>query len=524
MFLLSFLATLAALPETVPAQETAEELTVNSATLGNQGQELGAGSEQDRLANIFKLQKQLVYDLLRQAGINPDTLPPEVKKAIDKPHTKNLKAFLAFAEGLDQMDQGNYKAAEAKFKEAVALDPDFALAQELLDTVPNRTLEPNQIADLMRTGAAGAPAKTPQDPTGSSNDANTFFQDSLNNRTTGNDTDKKVSDQQPQVVTTTVTQTPPIVVTPPVVVTPPPPDVTPPVVVPPPIVVETPPPLLGFYAALVGFNCGVEGCGTVRNPYIGGGNIVRGGTFDVPQVLPDPGFLRASVDTNGRLTALTEFRHEFSTVTEQINPAVQLTRDRLVNVNLPSLEVGFYSGQAMWQSDNGDGGTTSNQLLFGNIAFAEGTPTPAAALADLTAAQASAFYSGNAGAYIASGTQQSFCASCGSFSMNLNFGANQASGFNLSVAPPGGNSIQISQLASSAVPLDAGRFTINSNDASFTFGVTEPGPVPPQGVVHGGTFGPRAESVGGTFVIQDATNQLFSQGHFGGIQSTRPPP
>jgi trimeric autotransporter adhesin len=149
------------------AQEGNERLEINAATLSAAGKELGAASEQDALANVLKIEKQLVYQVLEQAGINPAGLPAEVKAEIDKPQTKSLKAFLAFAKGLDAMDKGRYAEAEALFNEAVRLDPNFAMAERLRDAVPREQATAAQIASAEIKAASSkdsvAPMQTPQD-------------------------------------------------------------------------------------------------------------------------------------------------------------------------------------------------------------------------------------------------------------------------------------------------------------------------------------------------------------------------
>ncbi|MGH6635597.1 MAG: hypothetical protein ACRED0_05495, partial [Gammaproteobacteria bacterium] len=112
------------------------DISINAATLTTDAEELGATTESGALESIFLLEKALVYDIIRQAGLDPDKLSPATKAAIDKLQTTNLEAFLAFARGLDLLDQGRYAEAQSGFQQAAELDPQFAVAVQYRDTTP----------------------------------------------------------------------------------------------------------------------------------------------------------------------------------------------------------------------------------------------------------------------------------------------------------------------------------------------------------------------------------------------------
>jgi hypothetical protein len=86
-----------------------EQLTVNATTTDAEGSSSIDIKEANKLAEIFVLQKQLVYKLLQNIGITSDKLSPAIKNAINKPQTTNVNAFKAFCYCLDLMDKGQFK-------------------------------------------------------------------------------------------------------------------------------------------------------------------------------------------------------------------------------------------------------------------------------------------------------------------------------------------------------------------------------------------------------------------------------
>ncbi|MDZ7260967.1 MAG: hypothetical protein ONB05_02450 [candidate division KSB1 bacterium] len=79
------------------------------------------------LENIFMLEKDLVLRLLEDLGI---PLSIEERERIMQIPTRNLQAFMAYCNGLEQMDRGDYANAADFFEQAVQLDPRFSLAAE----------------------------------------------------------------------------------------------------------------------------------------------------------------------------------------------------------------------------------------------------------------------------------------------------------------------------------------------------------------------------------------------------------
>jgi hypothetical protein len=108
---------------------------------------LGGNAEKDSVQAYFKAQKKIVYHILGQIGIKEEDIPKDIKDSINKVHTSNFKAFMAYSEGLDLLDNGKFSEAYAAFERAVSLDPDFGLAGKLKDKIPNTSENFNQIQE-----------------------------------------------------------------------------------------------------------------------------------------------------------------------------------------------------------------------------------------------------------------------------------------------------------------------------------------------------------------------------------------
>ena len=83
-------------------------------------------SQSDALDNLFRMEKDLVFGVIKQMGI---TLTPTERAKIQLFPTKNLQAFLAYSIGLEREDVGDFRSAATYFKEATSLDPGFAQAK-----------------------------------------------------------------------------------------------------------------------------------------------------------------------------------------------------------------------------------------------------------------------------------------------------------------------------------------------------------------------------------------------------------
>jgi hypothetical protein len=76
---------------------------------------------------LLDLEKQLVFGLTTQLGIQ---LTEAERQRILRQGPKNLAAFLAYSQGLEALDRGDYRAAATAFSAAVRADPSFQQAHE----------------------------------------------------------------------------------------------------------------------------------------------------------------------------------------------------------------------------------------------------------------------------------------------------------------------------------------------------------------------------------------------------------
>jgi tetratricopeptide (TPR) repeat protein len=85
-----------------------------------------------KLVTIFRLEKQLAFQVIDELGIR---LTKEEREAIQKIPTESLLAFIAYSKALDFEDRGMYDRARQEYQKALAIDPNFDLAQQGLQEV-----------------------------------------------------------------------------------------------------------------------------------------------------------------------------------------------------------------------------------------------------------------------------------------------------------------------------------------------------------------------------------------------------
>ncbi|MFP4521589.1 MAG: hypothetical protein ACLFQK_05535, partial [Fibrobacterota bacterium] len=86
-----------------------------------------AGKAEGSLEEIFKLEKDLVFNIIKEMGI---VLTDSEREAVEKIPTENVLAFLAYSKGLDAEDRGDYSAAADFYSQAAKEDPEFRKASE----------------------------------------------------------------------------------------------------------------------------------------------------------------------------------------------------------------------------------------------------------------------------------------------------------------------------------------------------------------------------------------------------------
>ncbi len=103
-------------------------------------------TKSDALANLFVLEKDLVFALIDELGIE---LTPAERERIERVPTRNLQAFLAYSRGLQDEDAGRLGAAQAQFELARTIDPSLDLATEQagdLSEVDQMSGDPEDVA------------------------------------------------------------------------------------------------------------------------------------------------------------------------------------------------------------------------------------------------------------------------------------------------------------------------------------------------------------------------------------------
>jgi tetratricopeptide (TPR) repeat protein len=94
-------------------------------------------TQSDALENLFKVEKDLVFGVIKQMGI---PLTRAEREKIETVPTRNLQAFILYSIGLEKEGLGDFTAASVYFKQAVALDPNFGLAKNKADASESLSL------------------------------------------------------------------------------------------------------------------------------------------------------------------------------------------------------------------------------------------------------------------------------------------------------------------------------------------------------------------------------------------------
>jgi tetratricopeptide (TPR) repeat protein len=113
---------------------------------------------------IFSLEKRMVRKIIADLGV---TLTAEQERLISGIPTRDLKAFTQYCFGLDNMDAGKFDAAQRNFRQALAIDADFFMAQDwVVDPELYRATQSSQFAAMNDRVEAmlGAGAGTPAPP------------------------------------------------------------------------------------------------------------------------------------------------------------------------------------------------------------------------------------------------------------------------------------------------------------------------------------------------------------------------
>ncbi len=115
------------------------------------------GTSAGALGNIMQLEKELVFRVIDEMGIEPTE---EQRRRIELIPTQNLQAFLAFSRGLEREDAGAFGEAAGFFEQALQLDPNFRAAQDRADETSGLTAAAGPVS----TGLAVAYQQDPTPP------------------------------------------------------------------------------------------------------------------------------------------------------------------------------------------------------------------------------------------------------------------------------------------------------------------------------------------------------------------------
>src|SRR5258707_8454722 len=103
--------------------------------------------------HLLDLEKQLVFGLASELGIQ---LTEAERQRILRQGAKNLAAFLAYSQGLEALDRGDYRAAATAFSAAVRADPSFQQAQQqqqAADAAPAVQASPGDVVTVVEAAA-----------------------------------------------------------------------------------------------------------------------------------------------------------------------------------------------------------------------------------------------------------------------------------------------------------------------------------------------------------------------------------
>ena len=114
----------------------------------------GTAAANDKLDEIFSIEKRIVFDLIEDIGIQ---LTAQERRSIDERATRSLAAFLAFSSGLMAQDNGNLDQAQRFFSEAVRVDPTFAPAAQKQAEVQQMQAGEQVTASAVEASVAAAP-------------------------------------------------------------------------------------------------------------------------------------------------------------------------------------------------------------------------------------------------------------------------------------------------------------------------------------------------------------------------------
>ena len=478
------------------AQDQDEQLTVNATTTDVEDpSKKGDIKEANKLADIFQLQKQLVYKLLQNIGITPDKLSPEIRNEINKPYTTNLQAFKFFSNCLDLKDKGQFVKAREMCDAAIKSDPNFALAQNLLQTIPAQKQSMQEIvsdhmnrrnverqtlnSEFLQMNNIGLPNKSslqiPSDIGGE------------NCQTSGGSNGCQV-ESSPACDKNGY---------------------------------------CGFYSTFLASSNPNGGITIASSPYLNRSAVGIppsnvSGNVSLIQIGQGKGFLNLQLDPANQTGKVTAFREGgLDQGSRNIPDNGQLERNvtnefPIGNNGVTGLELGSYLTGFDFNDRLGKVGNQSYDLFHGAIYFAEGKVTPIDTVKNLEKVQYDGVVNGD---FSVNGQLVPCQGTCGSFNSTLNYGAAKLETFRLeaNAEEAGGSLTAAARITAHNVSLKpTGEFQFDQRAGNFRTGTTMQNLTPATGVVAGRPFGNHAELVGGVFAIHGGN--IYGAGNFGGRQ------
>jgi TolA-binding protein len=110
---------------------------------------------------LLDLEKQVVFGLATELGIQ---LTDAERQRIQRQGPKNLAAFLAYSQGLEALDRGDYRAAAQAFSASVRADPSFQQAreqQQAAEAAPAVQASPGDLVTVVQAVEQIAPPAEP---------------------------------------------------------------------------------------------------------------------------------------------------------------------------------------------------------------------------------------------------------------------------------------------------------------------------------------------------------------------------
>ena len=134
---------------------------MSASVVRGDGQVRAAPEVRGTFKRLLDMEKELVLGLAAQLGIQ---LTEAERQRILRQGPRSLAAFLAYSEGLEAMDRGDYRAASAAFNAAVRADPTFSAARDQQQAAGAAPAVESSPGDVITIVEAAADLSFPAEP------------------------------------------------------------------------------------------------------------------------------------------------------------------------------------------------------------------------------------------------------------------------------------------------------------------------------------------------------------------------